>query len=450
MGPTNVALVLLFRADQSLRQAQERLDAAAKSVRLQERRVNDLEQKVKTAQMALREQQARAANLDLDLKSRDAHIEKLRGQQQNARNDREYKALLVEINTMKVDRGKVEEQVLKGMEEVEKSQSEAAALANQLAGEQAQLATLRAQSGEMLGRLQAEVEALRPARDAAAARVPPKWVDVFDRLADRFDGEAMSALTKPHARREEYACSACNMDLVTDVYNKLHSRDEPVYCPSCRRMLYIPEELPPEAAVAKPKPTTRVVTRTTTRTPRAGKTKQAAAAAGADDGAVGGLASVPPPEIELRAKGKLGSVLTRAQGETVRSANAAGTRPVECEVYVDDRLAGIYKGQTPEHLERAVKYYMEEAKLFGTVRVQRAPDTEDDAGDAGDAVPAIGAPAGAAPIAQPTDLTLAPTDAAPESAVAVTEPVPAPPPEPAEARTADPGSAEQPQASHEG
>ncbi len=63
----------------------------------------------------------------------------------------------------------------------------------------------------------------------------------------------MSAISKPDRRREEYLCTACNMNLVTDVYNKLHSRDELVFCPSCRRILYIPDDLPPELAVKKPK-----------------------------------------------------------------------------------------------------------------------------------------------------------------------------------------------------
>ena len=49
MGPTNIALVKLFRADQAIREAQERLDAASKNVRVQERRVNDLLAKQKVA-----------------------------------------------------------------------------------------------------------------------------------------------------------------------------------------------------------------------------------------------------------------------------------------------------------------------------------------------------------------------------------------------------------------
>src|SRR5207244_3790059 len=245
MGPTNVALVKLFNADRELRAAQARLDEAGKNVRLQERRVNDLDQKVKEAQSRLRQQQSRAGQLDLDMRSRDAHIEKLRTQQQTAHNNKEYQAFLVEINTAKVDRGKVEDEAVKVMDGVEKGTAEAAGFTHQLEAERAKLAQVKSQLGDTLGRLQAEVDAMKPAREQAAAALPPKVREAFERMADRDDGEALAKLTRPDRRREEYSCDACNMELAIDVYNKLHSRDEIVFCPSCRRILYIPEDLTP-------------------------------------------------------------------------------------------------------------------------------------------------------------------------------------------------------------
>src|SRR3954447_6482826 len=118
MGPTNVALVNLFQADQQLRAAQGRLDAVTKNVRLQERRIKELTEQHKLALTKLRENQTQAAQHDLDLKSRDAHIEKLRTQQQNAKNNKEYQTFLVEINTAKVDRNKVEDETMKLLEHV--------------------------------------------------------------------------------------------------------------------------------------------------------------------------------------------------------------------------------------------------------------------------------------------------------------------------------------------
>jgi len=249
MGPTNVALVKLYQADQALRAAQGRLDSASRSVRVLERKIADLTEKQRLTHQQLREQQAKGGELDLEMKSRDARIEKLRTQQQNSHNHKEYQAFLTEINTEKIDKGKVEEEWLKVMEGVEKLQNELKGISEQVEAEKVTYEKTKQQLGGKLAQLQADVDQQRPIRDQAAEAVPAKARDSFERLADRHEGEALAALGKPDRRREEYICNSCNMSLVADIYNRLHSRDELVICPNCRRMLYIPDELPPELAI---------------------------------------------------------------------------------------------------------------------------------------------------------------------------------------------------------
>lgn len=249
MGPTNVALVKLFRAEQLLRGAHGRLEAATRDVRIQQAKVKDLTERLQLAQSKVREQQSQAAQLELDLRSRDTHIEKLRTQQQEAKSNKEYQAFLVEISTEKVDRNKVEDTTIQAMETVERGQGEVKDLMALLSSDQARLETMQQQIGERLAILQTEIDGLKAKRDEAAAGVPRKELSMFERLADRFDGEAMSAMGKPDRRREEYICSACNMWLVADIYNRLRVRNEPVFCPSCHRMLFIPEDLSPELAI---------------------------------------------------------------------------------------------------------------------------------------------------------------------------------------------------------
>jgi predicted nucleic acid-binding Zn-ribbon protein len=363
MGPTNIALVKLFKADQALREAQTRLHAAARNVRVQERKVADLAEKLKLAQTKLKEQQARAGELDLDLKTRDAHIEKLRTQQQTAKNNKEYQAFLVEINTAKVDRNKIEDETLKVLEIVEREQNEVGAMQLQLDAEQKKLAQLQAESGDTVAQLTAEVEALRPARDADAGAVPPRARDAFERLAERYEGEALSPIAKPDRRREEYMCSACHMSLVADVYNKLHSRDDLVVCPSCGRMLYIPEDLPPETAI---------------------NSRPASAKRSAKSSA-GAAPSAPekPVVIEQRAKGHWGQLLTAAQGESVKAAVDADQQPVSLQVTINGELAGFYKGKSREHLERVIKYRIQEAKWEGDVAVSDAAPEQGEGGNEG-------------------------------------------------------------------
>jgi predicted nucleic acid-binding Zn-ribbon protein len=361
MGPTNVALVKLFRADQALREAQQRLDAATKNVRVQERRVADLAEKLKTAQARHKDLQAKSGNLDLDLRSRDAHIEKLRTQQQTTHNAKEYQTFLVEISTQKIEKAKVEEQAMAMMEQTETAGKESAELSTMLTNERARLEELKGQIGGNITALVAEIEGLKIPRDQIAATLPPKARTQFDRLADHHDGEALSALLKPDRRREEYVCSVCMMDLVTDVYNKLHTRDEMVFCPSCRRILYIPDELPPETAVNKKKAT---VTSLANAGASAGETER--------------------PKEAPRAKGRVGEILTAAQGESVKNAFDADQKPIEFHVTVDGRVVGIYKGKNAENLERVIRYRFEEAGLKHEVHVN--PVVQEPAADSAPAV----------------------------------------------------------------
>jgi predicted nucleic acid-binding Zn-ribbon protein len=344
MGPTNIALVKFYRADQQVREAQGRLDAATKDVRIQERKVSDLTEKHKLAATKHRESQAKQGQLELDLKSRDAHIEKLRTQQQNAKNNKEYQAFLVEINTEKVDKAKIEEEALKLMEHNEKAAAEVKDLAAQLEGEKTKLQTMRDQITDKIKALQADIDALKPERDEAAAAVPPKAREMYAKLAERWDGEALSAIAKPDRRREEYMCTACHMDLVIDVYNKLHSRDDLIFCPSCRRILYIPDDLPPEVAIKKSGPK---------------KISQMGA----------GKKTEPETIEDLVAR-----ALTKAAGESARNAVAAGNDPLVFDVFVDGKPVGSYKGQSVENLQRTAQFCLQEAGLGGTVTVaEQAP-----------------------------------------------------------------------------
>ena len=254
MGPTNIALVKLLRADAALREATERHETANKTVRTQERRLTDVSEKLRLAQASHREQQAKAGNLELDVKMRDDRIEKLRDQQASARNNTEYQAFLTEINTEKVDKGKAEDEQLKVMETVEKLTAEIKAYQAQIEEDTKKHAATKEQLSGKLTELDAEIVQLRADRDAAATGVPSKAKETFERLVEKYEGEAMAPISRPKPKREEYVCTACNMALVVDLYNRLHTRDEIVFCPSCRRLLFIPDDLPPELAVNQKKP----------------------------------------------------------------------------------------------------------------------------------------------------------------------------------------------------
>jgi hypothetical protein len=131
-----------------------------------------------------------------------------------------------------------------------------------------------------------------------------------------------------------------------------------VFCPSCRRILYIPDELPPEMAVNKKKATTSSL-----------------ANAGASAG------ETERPKEAPRAKGRVGEILTAAQGESVKNAVDADQKPKEFHVTVDGRVVGIYKGKNAENLEKVIRFRLDEAGLKHEVHVNPVQETAAPAGE---------------------------------------------------------------------
>lgn len=255
MGPTTAALLEYFRADQAYQQARQKLDAVTRSVRIQEGKVNGLTTEHAEAHKKAIETEAKAKELELEVKSRDERIELLRSRQGNATNPKEYQALLVEINTQKVDKGKSEEQALALLEQAETQKKAAAELKTRLDAESAKLGTMRAEIDDRVRQISAEVEAARGPRDEIGKRVPPQALSLYSRMSDRFEGEAMAAIEKPDPREIDYLCTGCNTYLVANIYNRLmSSRDEIVTCPSCQRILFVPEDMTPELALSKKLP----------------------------------------------------------------------------------------------------------------------------------------------------------------------------------------------------
>lgn len=249
MSPTNIALLKAYKAEKALREAQANLDNASRDVVAHESRIRHLTESLNLAQSRLREQQAHAGGLELEIKTIDAHIERLRQQQQMARTEKEYRAFVLEINSHKADKKKLEDSLLDAMAAVEQLEKEEATLKAQLESEKQRCEQTRLQLSAKLTALESAVAAARPVRDAAVQEIPRAAREMFERLCEKFDGEAMAAIGMPDRCVEEYICTACNMSLVVDVYNLLHVSDDPVACPSCRRLLYIPDDLPPPVAI---------------------------------------------------------------------------------------------------------------------------------------------------------------------------------------------------------
>jgi len=239
----NDALRQLHTVDQQLRGLESRLEGARRHVRAQQTKLDQLKQQEAELQDQLRHAQTSVASMENEIASADEKIERLREQMNSVKTNKEYSAMLVEVNTLKADRSKLEEKALEEMSRVDALKSELEQVQSKIADQQRikdhadkELADREAEVGDRLAELKTE-------REQAASHVPAEALQVFDRLAETYEGEAMAPVIEEDRRRMEYTCGGCYMQIPVEKVNLLVSSDDLVRCSSCARILYFESEL---------------------------------------------------------------------------------------------------------------------------------------------------------------------------------------------------------------
>ena len=234
----------LFLLDKQVRGMRSRLDAAIRRTQAQQNKREQLQRQHDELAAQLKQVQVKAATLEHQASEMDGRISKAREQMNSVKSNKEYSALLVEVNTLKVDKSKVEDQALEQMNEVDTLKQRVTEMEEKIQ-EQSQLESM-SQSEVQSARdeVGSKLDELTRERDAAAEKLPPEVRNMFNRLADAYEGEALAEIEEQDRRRMEYTCGGCYLSLPVERVNAVMTRrDEVVTCPACNRILYINQDL---------------------------------------------------------------------------------------------------------------------------------------------------------------------------------------------------------------
>ncbi len=238
MGDLLDALHRLQTIELALSKLRQQQDRKTRQIRTAERQLAKLDDQTADLHRQQIARQAEVDHLDLDVKSREASILKHREELLKARTNKDYAAILTAINTEKADSAKVEKLALEKMAELERVQTEVAALADQRSKAEERYEKASRALEEYMNETADERGKLEGQRDGASEAVPPSAYSTFIRVAEKHEGEAMAEVVRLHPKREEFACGGCNMTLTLERVYALKSRDEIQLCGACGRILY--------------------------------------------------------------------------------------------------------------------------------------------------------------------------------------------------------------------
>lgn len=234
----------LFLLDQQLRGMRARLDSATTRLQRQQKKLEQQNRQKSEITDQHRQAQVKVTSLEKQAAEIEQRVATLREQMNTVKNHKEYQALVVEVNTIKLEKSKAEDLTIEHMTKVEQFKkdleaitAEAAAQAKLVAAAENDVATCRAELGQQLDELTLK-------RDQAAQGLPADARANFERIALIHDGDAMAILVLEDRKNMEYSCSGCYMQQPLERISALVSRgDQVTCCASCGRILYLEPEL---------------------------------------------------------------------------------------------------------------------------------------------------------------------------------------------------------------
>jgi predicted nucleic acid-binding Zn-ribbon protein len=227
-------LLEIQTVDQEIARLGRALDSVPAERSKREKELAVLRERHRTAEQALQDAEVAARANDTGIRECDNEIKKLEERLNAVKNNAEYQATLLQIESVRTDRNRLEEEGLALIDNIEtlKAEVEAAGSARREAE------TVFAEFVEKAEALQAdrrgELDRVRAGRDALLAEVPAELMAKYERLFDARDNLAVCAV-------EGMTCTGCYTSIQPNLFVKLHGGSSVVQCSSCQRILYLPE-----------------------------------------------------------------------------------------------------------------------------------------------------------------------------------------------------------------
>jgi predicted nucleic acid-binding Zn-ribbon protein len=241
MGAIRDALQRLQKIERDLNTFRAKEESFRRQIRQARRLIEKAEAECHAHRSAILKCQVDIDAVDLEIKARDESMNRHRQALNAAKSNKEYAAILTALNTEKAEQAKAESRVLALMSQKDELQSKTGEFDRERAKHEEKVRKVEAELNAFLAENRETLERLEHEKLEAAAQLPPRALDTFNRVAEHHEGEALAEVVRLRSRGEEHMCGGCNMSVPLEHVNRLRSRDELLLCSSCGRILYFDE-----------------------------------------------------------------------------------------------------------------------------------------------------------------------------------------------------------------
>lgn len=200
--------------------------------------IKNLQGQLEAARQKAKQLKIEVDKKDLELKSNEEKINKLKTQLNTVKTNKEYSLLTSEIKSAKADNDIIEDVILNLFNQNESVQKEVSDIEIQIKDETGRMGILSAKIDGEIAVMKIEIEAAIKTRSEGVSRIDSDTRSKYEKIiSNKSDRVALVCVNE--FSDGNYTCQGCNMDVTPQQVNELMKHKEIICCKSCMRILYV-------------------------------------------------------------------------------------------------------------------------------------------------------------------------------------------------------------------
>ncbi len=195
-----------------------------------ERQIEEQEERLRRAQEEIEELERRRRSLEREVEENRERIKRSKIRLLEVKTNKEYEAVLHEIEWAEQTSSQMEEEILTILEELDTKQEGLRSLQQEVKRQRERFQGLIEELEERHKRLEEQVLAWQREKEELCRKVTPELFSMYNKLKEK-RGMAI-ALVK------DEACQGCYVHIPPQLYNEVLKNERLFTCPNCQRILY--------------------------------------------------------------------------------------------------------------------------------------------------------------------------------------------------------------------
>ncbi len=228
-------MIQLQKLDRAIREVSFFLDSIPSRISAIDEKIKDSHELVETARSDLDQNQKKRRSMEGDVQILKEKLTKYKSQLNTVRTNKEYSSLLKEIDETQIRIETIEESIINEMLNADTLEERIKTAAQKASRAEEKLAAEKEKIFQSQKSKEEEKKDLLKQRKTLIPSIPPELIKVYDKIAKKKEGIAMSPVTGEF-------CSMCFMRIRPQMLNEIKAKKDIILCENCGRILYFEEK----------------------------------------------------------------------------------------------------------------------------------------------------------------------------------------------------------------